>query len=208
MRGIPARTASAVRGALRRRDSAAVCAVVTAAYCLGFLVAIGDLSVRAGVGWSVLIVDEPLVRAFEPGPGPFTYEGIAIVDLWIARYLFSPVNALVGIALSALVGANLALSYLAVVQPKACGIGAGTGVLASVPALLSGTACCAPVILVVLGIQASAALLSLFAWLLPLGVALLLLSLAYLAGRIDPAVLWDRSAERRDGSQRTSADEG
>lgn len=207
MRGILVRTASAVRVALRRRDAGTVFAAVTVAYLLGFLLAIGDLSVRAGVGWSVLVVDDPLARAFEPGPGPFAYEGIAVVDLGVARYLFSPVNALVGIALSALVGANLALSYLAVVQPKACGIGAGTGVLASVPALLSGTACCAPVILVALGIQASAALLSLFAWLLPAGVVLLLLSLAYLAGRIDPGVLGSGYADRGDGAGRTSADE-
>lgn len=116
-------------------------------------------------------------------------------------------NALVGLALSGLVGANLALSYLAVVQPRACGIGAGTGVLASVPALLSGTACCAPVILVVLGIQASAALLSLLAWLLPVGVALLLLSLAYLTTKVDPAMLERRTASARDaGGPRADRD--
>jgi hypothetical protein len=188
------RTGVASRGALRRRDAAAVFGVVTLVYLLGFLYALGDLSVRPGIGTGLIVVEDPLSRAFEPGPGPFAYEGIAIVDLAIARYLFSPVNLLIGLGLSALVGLNLALSYLAVTQPNSCGVGAGTGLLASVPALLSGTACCAPVVLIVLGIQASALVLTLFVWLLPIGTLALLGSLIYVATRIDPTVLDDPSA--------------
>lgn len=185
------RTGTATRGALRRRDAATVFGVVTLVYLLSFLYALGDLAIRPGIGTGLIVVEEPLSRMFEPGPGPFAYEGIAIVDLGIARYLFSPVNLLLGLGLSALVGLNLALSYLAVTQPRSCGIGAGTGLVATVPALLSGTACCAPVILIVLGIKASALLLSLFVWLLPIGTTALLLSLVYIATRIDPAILDD-----------------
>ena len=88
---------------------------------------------------------------------------------------------------SGLVGLNLGPTYLAIVQPAACGIGAGTGLLASVPALLSGTVCCGPVILIAIGIQASGLLLTMFAWLLPLGVLLMGLSLVYVAGKVDIA---------------------
>jgi hypothetical protein len=183
------RTGVASRGALRRRDAAAVFGAVTLVYLLGFLYALGDLSVRPGIGTGLIVVEEPLSRAFEPGPGPFAYEGIAVVDLGVARYLFSPVNLLLGLGLSALVGLNLALSYLAVTQPNSCGIGAGTGLVASVPALLSGTACCAPVVLLVLGIQASALVLSLFVWLLPIGVVALLASLVYVVTKVDPTAL-------------------
>lgn len=109
-------------------------------------------------------------------------------------------NLLLGFGLSVLVGLNLALSYLAVRQPASCGIGAGTGLLASIPALLSGTACCAPVILIVLGIQASALVLSLFVWLLPIGTGALLVSLVYVATRIDPTVL---DADGSDGASAT-----
>lgn len=188
------RTGAASRGALRRRDAATAFGVVSLVYLLGFLYAIGDLAIRPGIGTGLIVVEEPLSRAFEPGPGPFAYEGIAVLDLGIARYLFSPVNLLLGLGLSALVGLNLALSYLAVTQPRSCGVGAGTGLLVSVPALLSGTACCAPVVLIVLGIQASALVLSLFVWLLPIGVVALLVSLLYVATRIDPTVLDDDTA--------------
>lgn len=183
------RVATAIRLALGHRGSVVVFLLATAVYLAGFLVAIGDLNPRPGVGFSLFVVEEPLARALEPGPGPFAYEGIAIVDLAVARYLFSPVNLLVGIGLAILVGLNLGLSYLAVRQPASCGIGASTGVFASVPALLSGSACCAPVVLVVLGIQASALLLSLFAWLLPIGVFLFVVSLWFVARRIDPAAM-------------------
>ncbi len=183
------RTTAVSRGALARRDSAAVFSLVTLVYLLGFLLAIGDLNYRPEAGLSMLVVEEPLSRMLEPGPGPFAYEGIATIDLLVARYLFSPVNLAIGLGLSLLVGLNLALSYLAVTQPKSCGMGASTGVFASVPALVSGTACCAPVIFLVLGIQASAALLSVFVWLLPIGVLLLLGSLAYVATKVDPTAL-------------------
>jgi len=57
-------------------------------------------------------------------------------------------------------------------------------VLAAVPALLSGTACCGPVVLLAVGVTGSGALLSLFAWLLPIGALALLASLAYVASQI------------------------
>lgn len=184
-----ARVADAVLVVFRRRGPTTVFLLATAIYLVGFLVAIGDLSHQPGVGLSVLLVEEPLARATERAPGPFAYEGIAIIDLVVARYLFSPVNFALGVGLAGLVGLNLALSYLAIRQPESCGIGASTGVLASVPALLSGSACCAPVVLIVLGIQASALLLSLFAWLLPIGVFLLVVSLWFVARKIDPTAM-------------------
>jgi len=187
-----ARTSAVVFASGRRRDVAAVLVVTGVAYLLVYLYAIGDLSVEPGVGRGLLVVDDPLDRAFEPGPGRFAYEPIAIVDLAVVRYLFSPVNAGIGVGLAALVGLNLALSYLAVVQPKACGLGASSGLLASLPAVLAGSACCAPVVLIVLGITAGGTLLAAIGWLLPAGVLALLASLVYLAGRIDPAVVRDR----------------
>jgi len=175
--------------ALRRRDSLAVFLAVTVLYLFAFLYALTDLRIQTGVGYSTDVVREPLTRMFEPGPGPFTYEGIAVLDLWVVRWVFSPLNTAIGLGLSALVGLNLALSYLAITQPKSCGIGATTGLFASIPALLAGSTCCAPVIFLMLGIQASGLLLTTFTLLLPIGVILLLASLVYVTGQINPTVL-------------------
>jgi len=180
------RTTAEMRAALTRPESLLLAVAVGVTYLLGYLYAIGDLVVREGVGVGVAMpVGEPLTHMLGR-TGPVSFEAIAIVDLEPLRLLFSPLNTLLGVGLAALVGINIAMSYLAVTQPRSCGLGATSGVLASVPALLSGSACCAPVVLLVLGIQASGLLLTALTWLLPVGIVLLVGSLVYLGGRIDP----------------------
>lgn len=178
-----------IRVASVRWDVRAVMVASGVVYLLVYLYALGNLGVQTGLGRDVLVVADPLARMFEPGPGRFTYEPIAIVDLWVVRYLFSPLNTAIGLGLAILVGLNLGLSYLAIVQPRACGIRSGSGLLASLPAVLAGGACCAPVLLLVLGITASGTLMTMMAWMLPVGVLLLVGSLVYLARFIDPATL-------------------
>ena len=185
MRNVVRHTAAVVRLTLGRPDGAAVAATTGVAYLLAYLYALGDLIVRPGVGTGVVVARDPLATALRR-VGPATFEAVALVDFHHVRLLFSPGNALVGGTLAALVGANLALTYLAVRQPRACGLGPTAGLAAAVPALLSGTACCGPVVLLLLGVQASGLLLTAFAWLVPVGGGLLVGTLVLAAGRIDP----------------------
>ena len=178
------RTLAALVLVFRRHDSLAIAAVVTVGYLATFLWAVGDLAFRPDVAANVIVVDDPTARMFDR-TGPASFEAVALLDTGVVRVLVSPVNVALGLSLAGLVGVNLGLTYLAVVQPAACGIGAGSGLFASLPALLSGTVCCGPVVLIALGIQASGLLLTMFAWLLPVGVGLLLLSFVYVAGKID-----------------------
>jgi len=195
VRGVAADVAGAVRLTLGRRDGAAVVAAVTVGYLVAFLWATGDLSLRTGVDPRVLAIDDPLDRLFAR-TGPASFGAVATVDTGVVRLLLSPVNVAIGVVVAGLVGINLGTTYLALRRPKACGIGAGSGLLASVPALLSGTVCCGPVVLLAVGVQATAVVLTAFAWLLPVGVALLLASLAYVAGKIDPDPASQPSATR------------
>lgn len=175
---------------LKRPKSLAVFGVVTILYLFAFLWMMQNVFIEMSAGFSLSVpVSDPVSRMFQRAPGPFAFEPIAIVELGAFTWLFSPLNTLIGLVLSTLVGLNLALTYLSVAQPKSCGIGAGSGILASIPALLAGSTCCAPVILVVFGIQASGVLLTAFSWLLPVGVLLLLGSLVYVSGKVDPAVM-------------------
>jgi len=177
-------------GLLRRRDSFAVFLAVTVGYLFAFLSMMQNVFVEtsAGVGVSVPVQD-PLSHMFRQAPGQFAFEAIAVVEVGVVTWLFSPLNTLIGLSIAGLVALNLALTYLAVIQPHSCGIGASSGVFASVPALLAGSACCAPIIAIVFGIQMSAIVVTAFAWLLPVGVALLLGSLVYVAGKVDPTAL-------------------
>jgi hypothetical protein len=180
--GVAARAATRVRGAR-------AVLVGTAVVYLGlYLLALGHL--RPGVGsFDLLVVADPLSRAVRP-LGFLSFEPVARVDLGVVRLLVSPVNLLLGTVLAGLVGVNLAVSYLAWRHPAACGIEArranASGLLAGLPALLSGAACCGPVVLVALGVQATGLLLSTFRALVPAAVLLLVASLLYVSRSVDP----------------------
>lgn len=68
-------------------------------------------------------------------------------------------DRLVGLALGALVSLNGAVALVSYRAPVACGIERSVGILAAVPALLSGATYCAPALLFVVGVSASATLL-------------------------------------------------
>lgn len=183
------RTVAVSRGSLRRRDALAVFVAVAAVYLLAFLYMVQDLLLGTGSGLSVTLADDPLSTMFQSAPGTFMHQPVALLELGVATWEFSPLNTLLGAAVAALVGLNLALSYLAITQPRSCGVGAGAGAVAGIPALLAGSACCAPVVVLVLGIQATGTLITVFAWLLPVSTLLLLATLVYVAGHIDPTAV-------------------
>ena len=181
-----ARTRDATLLTVRRRDAAAVFLATTTVYILAYLWAIGHLSSGLG-GIEVVVVDDALAQLFRQARGQLAFRPVARVSLGPVTYLFS-LNTPIGGAIAALVGLNLALSYLAYTSPAACGIGSqSAGLFASVPALLSGSACCGPVVLVVLGIQASGVLLSAFQFLLPVAVLALFGSLVLVGRQVNVA---------------------
>lgn len=184
-RVVAAKTRRATLLTVRRRDARLVAGGVTGVYLLIYLWALGHLAPGLG-GFGVSVAEAPLARLFRPALGPLSFTPIATVRLGPVTYLFS-LNSILGLGLAALVGLNLGLTYLAWTQPTACGIGqSSTGLVASIPAVLSGTACCGPVVLIVLGIQASSVLLTTFQFLLPISVVLLVGSLALVSRQIDP----------------------
>lgn len=183
-------TLALVAGLLTRRDSLGVALTVALGYLFAFLYMMQDVFVETEAGFGVSVpVADPLSVMFQPGPGLFAFEAIAVIELGVISWTFSPLNTAMGLGLSILVGLNMGLTYLAVTQPTSCGIGASSGILASVPALFAGGACCAPVVAIVFGIQMSAVLVTAFLWLLPAGAALLVVSLVYIAGKVDPAAI-------------------
>ena len=182
-------TRQALGAASRRRDARVVFLLGTIGYLLVYLVTVGDLAyVGSAAGEVTVRTVDDLSRAFA-STGFFRFEAVAVVSVAGLTYLLSPLNAVVALLLAVLVGANLSLTYLGFVQPRACGLEASTGVLAGVPALLSGAACCGPTILLLIGVQASATLITGFQLLVPLAVAMLVGSLLLIGRRVDPQLL-------------------
>jgi hypothetical protein len=161
---------------------------VTVGYLLAYLWAVGHLAAGLG-GYEVAVVADPLAKFLRPALGPFSFTPVARVSLGPVTYLFS-FNTVLGLGLAILVGLNLALTYLAWTQPKACGLReSSSGVLASLPGLLSGAACCGPVVLIVLGIQASGVLLTAFQFMLPIAALVLVGSLLLIGRQVEPRAI-------------------
>ena len=182
------RTLAAAIEVFRRPDATLVVVGTAVGYLLIYLYALGHLAPGVG-GFDVTVVSGALEKFFQPELGPFSFTPVARVSVGPVTYLFS-LNTVLGLGIASLVGLNLGLTYLAWRQPAACGIGSSSsGFLASIPAVLSGTACCGPVVLIVLGIQASGIIVTAFQFLLPIAVVLLVGSLVLVGRQIDPARL-------------------
>lgn len=147
-----------------------VSASVGAAYALGYLVALGDIGFGRGGGWGWQWAGDPW-RWLE-ARGLFHFEPVARLDAGTLVWLVSPLDVLLAAALGGLVALNLHGAVSLARGRAVCGSGTG-GVLAALPALLAGSACCAPGLLLLLGIPSLGALAAFFGWLVPLSVLLL-----------------------------------
>lgn len=183
------RTWLLVRASLADRVGRAVFAATTVGYLALYLAAVRDLGLADGP-WTVeaMLVAEPFARAFQRA-GYYQFEPIGQVTVGRVSYLVSPGNAAIGLGLAVLVAVNLAVTVYTRRRPTACSTRAPAGAIAGIPALLSGSACCGPLLLIVLGIQATATVLTAFQVLLPAAALLLVLSLLYLGWRTDDAVV-------------------
>lgn len=164
-----------------RRFAAAIASV----YLVMFLTVLQDISL-GGRGVQFLATD--WTRMFDR-TGGMTFEPIAQLTLPGLTILISPVNVLIGSIVSALVGLNLAVTYMAFKQPQACGFNRSIGILASLPGLLAGGACCAPAIILILGLQVSSLFITVFQILIPGAVVLLLISLKLILDRTNPGLV-------------------
>jgi len=158
---------------------------VAVGYLVLFLLALGDIS-AGGHGFDVLTTD--WTRMFER-TGALTFEPIVQLTVPGATVLLSPINVAIGLLLAVLAALNLTVTYLAFRQPRACRFNRSTGIMASLPALLAGSACCAPTIVLILGLQVSSLFITVFQVLIPVSVALLLVTLALILRRTEPDVI-------------------
>ena len=179
------RTLAATDRVFSRTDATLVVIATAVGYLIAYLYALGHLAPGVG-GIDLFVVSGAFEKFFQPELGPFSFTPVARLSVGPVTYLFS-LNTVLGVAIAGLVGLNLGLTYFAWRQPAACGVGSSSsGIIASIPAVLSGTACCGPVILIVLGIQASGIIVTAFQFLLPIAVVLLVGSLVLVGRQIDP----------------------
>lgn len=175
------KTRRVVAAALAARDGRAAFLGTGVLYLVVFLISLGDIGPGRG-RWGVVVVPDPLAKVLSL-IGPFQFEAVALVNLGPITYLFSPGNLAVALVLAGLLGANAAVTVVSYRRPGACGIESSTALLGGIPALLGGAACCGPIVLFVVGIQATSAMLAVFDVLIPLAAVLLLGSLLFVSRR-------------------------
>jgi hypothetical protein len=183
------RTLRTVRATLGRRDGRTAFLLGVLGYPLVYLTSLGYLAL-GGQGYSVRVVARPFARSLQR-TGPFTFEPVAQFVAEPFVVLVSPLDVAVALLLGVLVAANLAVAVVLWRSPAACGVEGSAGMLAGVPALLTGATCCGPAILLVVGVSATGALISLLGVITPLSALLLVASLFFVA-RTDAA-----NAQRR-----------
>lgn len=154
-------------------------------YLVLFLIALQDISL-GGDGFEFLSIE--WTRMFDR-TGAVTFEPIARLTIPGLTILLSPINILIGLGVAALVGLNLVITYIAFRQPSVCSFNRSTGVFASLPALLAGSACCAPAIVLILGLQVSSLFVSVFQALIPVSVVLLLITLKLILDRTNTELI-------------------
>jgi hypothetical protein len=146
-------------------------------YGLFYLFMLGDLDIGRS-GWSWVSLGWDWQRLFAQR-GPWHFEALAGLHAGPLIILLSPLNLLVATLLGGLLALNLHTALTLRAQ-RQCSLVASSAWSASLwPALLAGGACCAPSLLLLLGIPALGAFIGLFAWLLPLSLLLLVLSLVW-----------------------------
>lgn len=135
----------------------------------------GDI---AGGGFGGVHASFPAWERALESRSAFQFEPVGLITLGILVWTFSPMNTLLATAMGLLMGLNVAAGWLAWRAPRACRPrGASAGLFASIPALLAGGACCAPLILIWLGLPIAGAVASITPVLIPVALLLLLAGL-------------------------------
>ncbi len=146
------------------------------AYLVGYLIVIGDLSLARTSGWHGAVAaawHEMWLKA----RSLVQFEAIAQLQAGRVVWLISPLNLAIASVIAALVAINIHGAIEIRRQPAACRPGGSSaGLVAGLPALLAGGACCAPALIILLGLPALGAFAGLFGWLVPVSIALLVAS--------------------------------
>lgn len=121
----------------------------------------------------------------------FLFEPIGVLYLGPNLKLFLSIpNMILSATLGILVGTNIALSYYSFRQ---LGLSGGRGILnllGTIPAIVSGAACCVPTLILVIGLQLTATIATAWSFFVPLSMGLLFLSLVWSLKRIQSKKLF------------------
>jgi hypothetical protein len=107
----------------------------------------------------------------------FLFEPIGALHLGPLVLFLSIPNLAIGVLLGLLVAANIAVSYYGFRALGMQGVRGFHALIGTIPALISGAACCVPTLILVIGLQLTATLAAVWSLLVPISAVLLVMSL-------------------------------
>jgi len=147
---------------------------IACGYALLYLWLTGDIA-GGGGGWQAVF---PAWSRLLEMRGPFQFEPVGLLMLGSLVWTFSPINTLLALVVGVLLGFNLLIGWRLWHLPRRCSLrGSNVGVLAVLPGLLVGGACCAPLLLIWLGLPIAGAVAGVAPLFLPLALFLLSIGL-------------------------------
>ncbi len=148
--------------------------LIACGYALLYLWLSGDIA-AGGSGWQASF--PAWSRLLEPR-GPLQFEPVGLLMLGPLVWTFSPLNTLLSLVMGMLLGLNLLVGWRLWRLPRRCSLrGSNLGLLAVLPGLLAGGACCAPLLVIWLGLPVAGAVAGLAPLLVPAALLLLLVGL-------------------------------
>jgi hypothetical protein len=189
---------------LARRRFLLTALVSLAAYIVLYLAAMEYLVFAPGEtrGLALDILPDWRSLAFRQR-APFLFEPVGVLHLAPLMVFLSLPNLAIALGLGTLVGANIAVSYYGFRALGMHGLRGVHALLGTIPALVSGAACCVPTLILVIGLQLTATVVTVWSWLVPLSAVLLVASLWWSLSRVRPA--FDLGADSRVGMQEGAA---
>lgn len=126
------------------------------------------VSVQIAPHWQDLVFRQRAAFLFEP---------VGALHLGPLVVFLSIPNLAIGSVLGLLVAANIAVSYYGFRALGMQGVRGFHALIGTIPALISGAACCVPTLILVIGLQLTATLAAVWSLLVPISAVLLVLSL-------------------------------
>lgn len=136
----------------------------------------GFFAVKIAENWRELIFSQ---RA------PFLFESIGVLYLGKIKIFISVPNILIAALLAVLVALNVSVSYYSFRALSLRGVKGVMGLLGTVPAIVSGAACCVPTLILVIGLQLTATLAAVWSFFVPLSFILLVTALWWALHKVE-----------------------
>lgn len=139
-----------------------------------YLYVIGDIDIVGPPSWGLFVGEFSLGRILS-ARAPFRFEPVLMLEAGYVVFLLSPLNLFITLLMAGLLAANLHGAIVLHRDPQ-CRLSTGGSFSGALPALLAGGACCAPSLILLLGIPGLGAFTAFFAWLVPVSIIALSLS--------------------------------